>query len=61
MYARSVDAGPRPGDDLDHGMLPHAGTDTKVWREVTALGAEPGELAEISGAPMWTVAGTCSW
>jgi beta-galactosidase len=28
-------------------MLPHAGTDTRVWREVTALGAELKQLDEI--------------
>ncbi|MFF2050253.1 beta-galactosidase [Leifsonia sp. NPDC058194] len=32
-------------------MLPHGGTDTRVWREVTALGAELRELAPIVGAP----------
>ena len=32
------------------GMLPHAGTDTKVWRDVVALGAELATLAEIAGS-----------
>lgn len=32
------------------GMVPHAGTDTKVWREVVALGAELVSLAEIVGS-----------
>lgn len=30
-------------------MLPHAGTDTRVWREVTELGRELGELGAIVG------------
>jgi len=32
------------------GMLPHAGTDSKVFREVTALGAELAGLSEIAGS-----------
>ena len=31
-------------------MLPHAGTDSRVWREVVALGADLGRLAEIQGS-----------
>ena len=31
------------------GMLPHAGTDSRVWREVTALGADLGRLAPVAG------------
>lgn len=31
-------------------MLPHAGTEGRVWREVTALGAELGALAEVTGS-----------
>ncbi len=31
-------------------MLPHAGTGTKVWREVVALGAELASLAEVAGS-----------
>jgi beta-galactosidase len=31
-------------------MLPHAGTGTKIWREVRALGAELGELAHVAGS-----------
>ncbi|MBF8185207.1 beta-galactosidase [Nonomuraea sp. K274] len=31
-------------------MLPHAGTDTKIWREVTALGAELAGLADVAGS-----------
>jgi beta-galactosidase len=34
------------------GMVPHAGTDTKVWREVVELGRDLGALAEIAGAPV---------
>ncbi|MEN3608826.1 beta-galactosidase [Plantactinospora sp. ZYX-F-223] len=41
----------RSGAEKWHsGMVPHAGTDTKVWREVVALGAELDELAEIVGS-----------
>ena len=32
------------------GMLPHAGTDTKIWREVRALGAELRSLQEVQGS-----------
>jgi len=32
------------------GMLPHAGTDSKIWREVCELGARLGELAEVEGS-----------
>ncbi|HLL65334.1 MAG TPA: beta-galactosidase [Micromonosporaceae bacterium] len=32
------------------GMLPHAGTNTKIWREVEALGADLANLAEIAGS-----------
>ncbi len=32
------------------GMVPHAGTDTKVWREVVQLGADLRALAEIAGS-----------
>jgi beta-galactosidase len=31
------------------GMLPHAGTDSRVWREVTGLGADLGRLAPVAG------------
>ena len=35
----------RAGSEKFHsGMLPHAGTDSRVWREVKALGAELGKL-----------------
>lgn len=41
----------RSGAEKWHsGMVPHAGTDTKVWREVVALGAELASLAEITGS-----------
>jgi beta-galactosidase len=33
-------------------LVPHAGTDTKVWREVTALGAELAGLAAVKGTPV---------
>ena len=31
------------------GMLPHAGTDSRVWREVVGLGADLGRLAPVAG------------
>jgi len=31
------------------GMLPHAGTDSRVWREVVRLGADLGLLAPVAG------------
>ncbi|WP_030162065.1 beta-galactosidase [Glycomyces sp. NRRL B-16210] len=32
------------------GMVPHAGTDSKIWREVCELGARLGDLAELEGS-----------
>lgn len=41
----------RAGAEKFHsGMLPHAGTDTKVWREVVQLGQALRNLAELSGS-----------
>jgi beta-galactosidase len=34
------------------GMLPHAGTDTRIWREVTGLGADLGRLTAVAGSPV---------
>jgi beta-galactosidase len=34
------------------GMLPHAGTDSRVWREVVGLGADLGRLAPVAGRPV---------
>jgi beta-galactosidase len=34
------------------GMLPHAGTDSRVWREVAGLGADLGRLAQVAGSPV---------
>ena len=31
-------------------MLPHAGTDSRIWREVVRLGADLGRLAEVAGS-----------
>ena len=31
-------------------MLPHAGTDSRIWREVVRLGADLGALAEVAGS-----------
>jgi beta-galactosidase len=41
----------RAGAEKFHSaMLPHAGTDTKVWREVCELGRILGELGELAGS-----------
>jgi beta-galactosidase len=41
----------RAGAEKFHsGMVPHAGTDTRVWREVVALGADLEALAEVAGS-----------
>jgi beta-galactosidase len=32
------------------GMLPHAGTGSRIWREVVGLGADLGRLARVAGA-----------
>ncbi|MFE6594942.1 beta-galactosidase [Streptomyces sp. NPDC057781] len=41
----------RGGAEKYHeGMLPHGGTDTRVWREVRALGAELAGLAAVAGS-----------
>ena len=34
------------------GMLPHAGTDSRVWREVAGLGADLTRLAPVAGRPV---------
>jgi beta-galactosidase len=34
------------------GMLPHAGTDSRVWREVAGLGADLGRLERVAGSPV---------
>ena len=40
----------RAGAEKFHsGLVPHAGTDTKVWREVVQLGAALDSLAEVAG------------
>ncbi|MFD2026368.1 beta-galactosidase [Promicromonospora aerolata] len=41
----------RSGAEKFHSaMLPHAGTDSRVWREVTELGANLGRLTELTGS-----------
>jgi beta-galactosidase len=41
----------RSGSEKFHSaMVPHAGTDTRVWREVTELGANLQALAEVAGS-----------
>ncbi|MEJ3747631.1 beta-galactosidase [Actinomycetes bacterium KLBMP 9797] len=41
----------RAGAEKWHsGMVPHAGTESKVWRDVVALGAELTELADVAGS-----------
>jgi beta-galactosidase len=57
-FARGADAimffqwrASRQGAEKWHsGMVPHAGTDTKIWREVCELGARLAELAEVEGS-----------
>lgn len=45
----------RAGAEKWHsGMVPHAGTDTKVWREVVGLGADLRALAEVAGSRVRT-------
>jgi beta-galactosidase len=40
----------RAGAEKFHsGMVPHAGTDTRQWREVVALGSELRSLAQVTG------------
>ncbi|MBC9713689.1 beta-galactosidase [Streptomyces sp. TRM66268-LWL] len=39
----------RGAEKFHSAMLPHAGTDSRVWREVVELGADVGALAEIRG------------
>ena len=41
----------RSGAEKFHSaMLPHAGTGSRVWREVVALGRDVGRLAEVQGS-----------
>ena len=41
----------RKGAEKFHSaMLPHAGTGSRIWREVTELGARLGELADLRGS-----------
>jgi beta-galactosidase len=41
----------RAGAEKFHsGLVPHAGTDTKVWREVVELGANLRAIAEVAGS-----------
>src|SRR3954447_3762545 len=43
----------RAGAEKFHSALvPHAGTDTRVWREVVALGAELAELSDVLEQPV---------
>ncbi|MFH9089463.1 beta-galactosidase [Streptomyces sp. NPDC017673] len=39
----------RGAEKFHSAMLPHGGTDTRVWREVVGLGASVGALSEIRG------------
>ncbi|MBT8226534.1 MAG: beta-galactosidase, partial [Dactylosporangium sp.] len=43
-------ASPAGAEQWHSGMLPHAGPETKVFREVSALGGELAALGEISGS-----------
>ncbi|WP_100445066.1 beta-galactosidase [Glycomyces xiaoerkulensis] len=57
-FARGADAimffqwrASRRGAEKWHsGMVPHVGTDSKIWREVCELGARLGELEELEGS-----------
>ena len=50
-----------PGAEKFHsGMLPHAGTDSRVWREVTMLGSELASL-EVPGGVSARVAIVLDW
>ncbi|MGW7078145.1 beta-galactosidase [Streptomyces sp. NPDC054866] len=40
----------RGAEKFHSAMLPHAGTDSRVWREVAELGASIGELAPLKGS-----------
>lgn len=41
----------RSGAEKFHSaMLPHAGTDSRIWREVSELGAHLGQLTEVRGS-----------
>ena len=41
----------RAGAEKFHSaMVPHAGTDSRIWREVVRLGADIGRLAEVRGS-----------
>ncbi|WP_246239198.1 beta-galactosidase [Acrocarpospora corrugata] len=43
-------------------LLPHAGTDSRIWREVVELGSDLGKLAEVTGSVVSsTVAIVLSW
>lgn len=52
-------------EQFHSGMLPHSGTDTRVWREVKALGAELAELSDVLpstvAAPSVEVAIVLDW
>ena len=39
-------------EQFHSGMVPHAGADSKVFREVTALGATLGRIAEVTGTSL---------
>ncbi|GHS85430.1 beta-galactosidase [Actinomycetota bacterium] len=43
-------AGRSGAEKFHSAMLPHAGTRSRVWREVVALGADLGRLAELRGS-----------
>jgi beta-galactosidase len=52
----------RAGSEKFHSaMLPHAGTDTRTWREVVALGSELGALPELATPTPAPVAIVLDW
>ncbi|MDR6972686.1 beta-galactosidase [Leifsonia shinshuensis] len=40
----------RGGEKFHSGMVPHAGTDTRIWREVVQLGGELKRLEQLAGS-----------
>lgn len=43
-------AGAAGGEKFHSALVPHAGTDTKIWREVVALGGVLDRAAEVAGS-----------
>ncbi len=55
-------AGRRGAEKFHSAMLPHAGTGTRIWREVVGLGAELSDLAPLRGTRVYaSVAVVWDW